>query len=75
MHELNIKDVFRSERLRQMGTSANESATVSRTRVSGEKTSLKAGMEALMQELLGHTNIQSSEDDLDSEHDSDLTLH
>lgn len=73
MHELNIKDVFRTERLRQMGSNANDHTPSSRTRT--EKTSLKAGMEALMQELLGHTKNQENDEHQTIERDPDITLH
>lgn len=60
MHELNIKDVFRVERLRQMSTSSQEPTSVSRSRPA--KTSIKAGMEALMKELLGHTGLDNDQE-------------
>lgn len=58
MHELNIKDVFRVERLRQMSTSSQEPASASRSRPA--KTS--AGMEALMKELLGYTGLDHEQE-------------
>lgn len=70
MHELNIKDVFPTERLRQMSTATAEQASSSRHH-RAEKSSIKAGMEALMKELLGQTGLSDPQNDtvpFDPEH-------
>jgi hypothetical protein len=59
MHEFNIKDVFRAERLRQMPSNIKDSEYSSRDSL--DRHSIKEGMSALMKELLGHTGQDEPE--------------